>query len=209
MNKILITLDSILDTRISTLLEYTNYKIDSEYFNRITDNFKGIGASNFRYLMSKRNRDILIKSKRTKAYLLLPSIIAEMKVKLSREQNNNPVEIYIDFYPYELADRERELIKSSLQRIVTNGVIIKEAFNDDWKDYSIIIDYYGIEKLDKLIYKNLRYPEKSLIVPQIVDNELYYNDNYSKGLNAIYRDYIDLVIVDSVMFNMDIDDNEV
>jgi len=118
-NGIYMDLDSLFDTRLSTIKSYDKKIYDrlfiNEYYDkRLTEEFSYLNIYIFKTLFSKRNNDILHGSKITE---VLTSFIKEADLLLTKrlESSTSPIiEVVINSYPYTLTESEENQIINAI-----------------------------------------------------------------------------------------------
>lgn len=151
MSNILVTLDSILDTRYS-LLEYFNYKITAkEYLQRDSDYFPYLGLP-YQSLYSRRDKRLLKRANYTPIRDLITMLIVDIKSESFTLEPGEDIVITVNLYPYNFSKIEEEAIRNSLIKYFKREIFIinRRLVKSDLPKYRIIVDYSGLEFLDRL-----------------------------------------------------------
>ena len=210
MNKILITLDSLVDTRLSVLKRYYPDFLDDledtkEYLKRKSDNFKFIGYRNFKWMYRYRDRRDLLKAPPTNILKLIPILITLCKKSLVEHNQNDYVYIDINIYPYKLIDEEIELIRKGFEsKINPNtivGIVNSKPTEALYNKYQYIIDYSGMEFVERqLQLGGMTSFTSSLFIPAISYNPV--EDKVFEGYLEMLRGVVDLNPIDISMFSL-------
>ncbi|MBE0438346.1 MAG: hypothetical protein IBX57_01070 [Gammaproteobacteria bacterium] len=128
LKKVLVDLDSILDTRISVLAKMNSdvaseFVSGDDYFNRDSDNFEKLAEGrvkldDFKDQYSKRDKEILAYSRPTDVL----AILNEMALEIEKQKLETPdVEgfvLYVNYFPYSLTEDEKEMFITSIMTYV-------------------------------------------------------------------------------------------
>lgn len=223
---ILVDIDCLFDTRLSTLFQMNSVDItklikSNKYHTRQTDSFESIDYKTFQEAYSKRNKKTLL----TAATTEIKTYISEY-VKNTMQNNigePNPVlpVIILNTYPYNLNKDEEKLITKALIK-VTNSMAEIEIVNFDIsqvtpeyikKKISAYITYNALEWLEyysenKLLAK-YNCPSVELISPRIhhkeIDDEikkiLIENDPFQFAMDSA-KFFIDLKFIPISFFSI-------
>lgn len=115
---VLVELDALLDTRISTVSTFGDQAVETvllnRYHERTSDRFKGIDESLFRSRYQQRDRSILFGSMVTPIGDLLAEFAHKtLKNSLSSPFNYRP-KVLINIHPYQLDESEINIILTSV-----------------------------------------------------------------------------------------------
>lgn len=134
---LLIELDALFDTRMSTLCsidtEHASTAIKQGYHERPFDVFPGLEDKVFRDKYAARNKSTL------KGALITPmaAFIKEFVVGTLDNVNNSPFHfepvIIVNLYPYKLTDEETRTIIAGV-RALTNGLATIEVINKSYEE---------------------------------------------------------------------------
>lgn len=145
IQRLLIPLDLLLDTRLATLVNITpnvpndimlNKEMFTKYTNRPNDNFIefGLKAGHFREIYEQRDANTLVGARPTRFLFELNRIIADLiELQIREPHNCEAIELDINFYPYnDLTDEEtRDIISAICARLQlvakVNSVYIADA----------------------------------------------------------------------------------
>ena len=180
MSKIFIDLDSLLDTRLGTLVSKdANYLFDTitnpAYYERDTHYFL-LEAKEFNELYKNRDIYTLSKSAATQICLMLPKFLNDMLNDDIDRPNRTQPEIVINIYPYQLDEFALESIKEcvtyySREVAVVNAVYLspKQLTPNYLKDFELVIMYeYAVWlETQALAFKRTQLPNVSLLLPKV------------------------------------------
>lgn len=134
IKRLLVDLDCLLDTRIATVAkihpEASRELLGTEYLNRDIDDFelltKGLVSNeSYKEAYAKRDKETLLLARPTKILKLLN----EMSIDLEKLVIDTPFikefKIVINYYPYELNDKEQEELIEVLYEFVTSSTRIE------------------------------------------------------------------------------------
>lgn len=125
-NKILVHIDTLLDTRLGTLSlirpEAAVQTIsDDRYYFRVIDDFSaicGVDLPEFREAYAKRNMETL----RASVITEVPFILRELIVKLQKEEEETPymegLGVEVNIWPYELDEGERYALYLAVREFI-------------------------------------------------------------------------------------------
>ena len=136
LNKILISIDALLDTRSGTMFTLSPEKAlenlkSKMYAGRIIDIFKGFDKAQFDEAYKKRNKNTLKFSSLTNAYQIIEDIIEKkLSAKMSAPEIDD-LEVHLNTYPFVLSDKEKLTLKLALSAKLSGNVGIKTV------DYSL------------------------------------------------------------------------
>ena len=210
--RLLITVDSLFDTRLS-LLNYFNYKIAYGYYlGRVGDNFKFLGEA-FTELYKRRTDKLLYGSLPTKIIDVIRTMAIETVSEGSLESKKLHVELDINIYPYILDDdiieRIRLLTKSGLPNIEV-FTIRQHPTKALLKKYIGVIDYSGLEMINNIMLsEGLELGEMintKLIVPDCMNDPVVYKktdvEEFLNGIMGLIGKFINLQFLSKVLFSI-------
>lgn len=129
-----VTLDCILDTRLGCLQTYFPHIFKDEtkvmemyasYHSRIYEGFSDVSVANFRQAYLKRDKSVLAKSIVTNIINeLITFAINVQKQNVSTNDKGIPV-LEVNTYPYELTDKELELIAVAIRIHTCNELNVR------------------------------------------------------------------------------------
>lgn len=184
VDKILISLDSLLDTRLGVIAQHYPDKMEKlltklDYFERLQDRFKGINPEQFAAHYKNRNVDTLKNSLMTNMTLLMGSFVksAAKDVLSSGPQTNLIFDINI--HPYQLDEEEKQDLLGVLEFHVGdapeyNIVSIPNEFLTPQicKDqYSVLVLYDFAEwmRMHAPAFKEARMPNMVVYAPRLLE----------------------------------------
>lgn len=192
-SNIYIELDCLMDTRIGTILTYYGEKtaidvINNGYSDREYDEFYNIDYDEFNSIYKSRDKNVLFNSIRTNLIYLINDLIQET----IKNNIGSPIQlipkITLNIHPYELMDKEIELIKLVLAK-TTNRTCDIEIVNLDYS--SLTPNFFGKETTVAFMYdyhlwleaqalnKNLdnkACPHLNIITPRLYKKKLTKKD---------------------------------
>lgn len=141
---IYVDLDSLLDTRLSTLYlhkgaEYVKTLLDKKdgYFKRLQDEFSDCSKSDFRNLYERRDKLTLKQAGRTQILVFIKGIILEAISKQTVEAVGAKPKLYLNTYPYKLTEQEDMLFLRLLMELTDKKCDI-EIIHKSEKELSLV-----------------------------------------------------------------------
>ena len=220
---ILVDIDSLYDTRLSTLL-----KIDSNvarniikkdlYNGRLIDEFDYITKKIFRFYYDLRGIETLKNSLLTKITDVIVAYLGHLKINLHEVNETKPITIVINTYPYKLG-KSKEYIKSNISKLLNFSGITVDITYDNLMSYepfvletkfNAIIMYDGLHWLYEYYskYEDLNHnaPRLKLICPALLDKPIVLKkkEDYVKLFEDIaesFKTFIDLDFINVDFFN--------
>lgn len=210
MNRVYIDIDSLFDTRLTTLLLVS--KVDTaSYLSRVDDNFVNIGEGLFKLLYSRRERPVLVSSNRTAIREMLVAAIMELKEKLIRGGSSGVIGLHVNHYPYLLNDDDKDEIKSLVTSMVNDSIEVSLVYINpreiNFDDYSTYLSYEGISLINIMIRKldlpNNPRPSTVFIVPALMPDGIVglERDTYFVGMMSAIEAFIDMQFVNVTHFS--------
>ncbi len=218
-HNILIDLDVVLDTRLALL-----YAIDEDiavsvvnsgiYNKRIRDNFGNVSADIFNYFYKQRNKVLLKYALPSNIFkivneLLIGHITDSVTTKLTK--------IYINTYPYNLTDDEKDIVLGTVDGLFKNCVFDLVYLNDitdltpKWVKDNVqtIIKYNGLEWLENhnKLFNLTSTPllDKTLIVPAMLTGPIPKGTKIDSGFFQAtamsIKSLIKVMFTDVIYFN--------
>jgi len=220
MTKVLcVTLDTLLDTRLSLLKRLKHKMTMLEYVTRLGDKYEGIDNI-FKMYYSRRDNTLLNNAKPTRVFELIISTMTDINLTYSDNNEIVTIDLLIDVYPYVLTKKDEETVKSLITNHISNvnvGIIRREFSASYLDGIDFLIDYDGLDKINKLfmiiderdIY---RYITKTVIIPDIVNErgaiEKGGEEEFFTELMALIGQFINLQFLDKILFSVDIQKNK-
>lgn len=137
IKRVLVELDSLLDTRIATVARMNSaaavIMLDGRYQERDIDDFKVltnglIDNEAFDKQYSERDRETLKLARLTNIIKLIQFIVRETEIQKETEPFTNSLSIDVNLYPYILDSHEKELIVDMLTFYVGVEVYVSTVF---------------------------------------------------------------------------------
>ena len=220
---ILVDLDSLYDTRLSTLLKIdsnlANEIISKNLYNgRLIDEFGYLTKKVFRFYYNLRGIETLKNSLLTKITDVIVAYLGHLKINLHEVNENKPITIIINTYPYKLG-RSKNYIKDVVSKILNfSGITIDITYDNLMSyepfvlesKYNAIIMYDGLQWLYEYYskYENTNHnaPRLKLICPALLDKPLILKkkEDYIKmfeDLSDSFKTFIDLDFINIDFFN--------
>jgi hypothetical protein len=221
---ILIDLDSLYDTRLSTLLKIDRSvakKVieDDSYNTRIIDEFDYLTRNIFRFYYNLRGIETLKNSLLTKATDLIVMLIKHLKLNLYEMDERKPIKITINTYPYKLSKKSEENVLENMRNILPFSGLIFDITRTNLMDdspivleskYTAIIMYDGLswlyEYMSRYEESNQNAPRTKLICPALLAKPVIMKkkDDYVKLFENTadsFKPFIDLDFINVDMFN--------
>ncbi len=213
-------LDSILDTRLSTLLNF-DFDLGKEwiekgdYSKRSTDSFKYLSSGVFNILYRERNKATLLNPLPTPMLGMITEYCEKARVEDVSMGGDGLITIHLNTYPYNLSTEELEFILSGIMTKLNNSIDIKLLHSDNisplWirDNVSMMIKYDGIEWLDRNIangkLRKHSIPEVILVTPTIIQNNMSITieemDNIYENMARSSAPFIEIGWIDIGMFS--------
>ena len=207
--KIIMTLDSLLDTRRPLYNDTTNF------LGRVID------SPEVQELYAKRDKDILKNVKETNIGRLLILVRSFNDAYVEANKMTEDVSLTLNTYPYLLNDSEIDKLYTVLKvRYRVDRVVYEEPCLEYFKYYDVVIDYDGLANLDRAlstikdINANVLHGlmETKLIVPKLFFShdtledlllQVKYEelDKYFEQMMREYEPLVGLEMVDIDFFN--------
>ena len=199
---IYIDLDTLLDTRIGTLFrlnpDVAISTIDSsDYYSRLTDEFKDIDIDEYRSLYEKRDIDTLKHSTITNILFILKEFIADTLKSVIDHPVYERIVLYVNTHPYEISNRDTNELIDVLQQHTFNSCEIS-IINKPLKDIDCLWVHTNVSHLfiyhynewlnlrgKELAHKGL--PYTSLYCPRIYPSHIPTEEE-NKEFNEIKGD---------------------
>ena len=141
---IYVDLDSLLDTRLSTLYvhrgaDYVKSVLDKRdnYFKRQQDEFEGCSKADFRNLYERRDKFTLKQAGRTEVLVFIKGIVLQAISKQNPEAVGTKPKLFLNTYPYKLTEQEDMLFLRLLMELTDKKCDI-EIIHKDNKDLSLV-----------------------------------------------------------------------
>ena len=157
----MVTLDSLFDTRIGTLAKIdvdaaAGFLHDESYAERLWDIFPGIDPVHFDEEYKKRDRETLRNSQTTPVVYIIQDFVKRCAESSYSRPTMLVPEIHINFYPYNLTEEEKDVIISGLQRVVPLKPEFKKVYFSDEQlnpsfcrtTYNVMVHYHGHQWLE-------------------------------------------------------------
>ena len=182
MTKIFVDLDSLLDTRLGTLVKadsnYLQRTITEEaYYTRTTHHYGDYDAKSFKALYANRDVETLSLSGATMLCKLLARFVLDLVADDQDNPAREPVSITVNTYPYQLSNEELEAISNcvvyyagELARVELVYMSNKELTPSFLKkDYNLVILYEYAEWLEtqSVNFAKLQLPKVTLLIPKV------------------------------------------
>ena len=162
---ILVNIDALLDTRLTTLEKFlTNEQIlellsNTKYHERLEDKFPNVDKLEFRKTYKARKEEVLENAVMTNMVFF----IKELMVTISKERINEPFRgppsVYVNFHPYNLSEEA--------QKIFCEVLATRIALSDDLD----IFDFrFGVE--------NVNLTDEEISPSFILDKQISYLIHY-------------------------------
>lgn len=201
ISALFLELDTLLDTRFSTIIEMGEETVSkvlkNNYHGRFIDKFEGIDNDLFSSIYNNRDKRIL------KNTLVTPItfIINEFVTKTNKQNISSPIflkpKIILNTYPYVLEESEVEVFIKILIQITNNQADI-EIVNLNYQnmtpsylndEVSIMILYNYNQWLEEQVvldnFKNKACPSITLFAPAIVFTESIEDIPIKKAFKAV------------------------
>lgn len=204
---IYVDLDCLLDTRLAILeRELGVEQIDYEAYRlRQIDEWDQLDKETFRSLYAKRDKALLKSAVLTNMSKLISRVCQDCVAMLEASPIFSSVKLYVNVYPYQLDDDEREEILYCVSHLV-NGLVPIELIdfsltdlNVDWvgAHLDVMFMYDPHAWLNSQIMNFQRHPltEVKLIAPALFQEKLPQAEDYDaldreKGLGLVFFDAV-------------------
>jgi len=182
VDKILVSLDCILDTRIGTLRRIDEelakrVMLSDTYHTRDVDAFEHITKDAFKEAYAKRDEDTLTLSLLTNMHSLLKHFIGVLLKENLQKPYYDGVEIVVNLYPYMLSKDVQDEIRKSISVLVNElaEVTLIDYGLDQLSPYHcksnyrmmIMYDYNEWLNYNAALFAGTQMPEVSLFVPAL------------------------------------------
>lgn len=197
-SSILVTLDSLLDTRLGTIAKindevFNKIVLDEKYHTRDTDVFEDIDIVVYKETYSNRNVETLSKSLLTNIILVLRDIISGLEKQAIMAPHNADTSVVINVYPYVLIDEELSEISKAISMHLSDLVKIN-FINMSPKELTplycksnfavmIMYDYGEWLETNAELFLVTQIPEITLFIPAIY----FINKPTEEELNRLVR----------------------
>lgn len=185
IDKILVSLDSLIDTRAGVIIQKYPDRIDkvltSKYYSRGVDVFETVRKEEFDELYSKRDVTTLKHSMMTNAHLLLASFIRSAVNESVAGGAETKLIISLNIHPYKLEPEDKEDLLGALEFILGEGcefevVSIPPEFLTPQicKDqYSVLVMYEFRQwmEMHAPAFKECRMPNVIIYAPKILSEK--------------------------------------
>lgn len=213
-------LDSIMDTRLSTLYAISpdiaiEVLTNGEYVNRKKNNFKNISFDIFNTMYRNRTKYMLAITTVTDSLNLLSQFIIESMSEIKNVEHGLHSEVYINLYPYNLNYEEQDNLRNLFLKLLPTFVEIKfvnitlEEITPEWlstKANNLML-YNGMDWLEhhssnnNIIRKPL--PETILYLPTIsngITDTSKLDSNFYETLTNSLGGLITIISIDTKYF---------
>lgn len=134
-NNIYITLDSLLDTRLGTLIKINNkfafnVSNNEKYYNRQIDDFEddelgSLSKDNYDKVYSTFKNEIIHLSLKTKMYKFLKELCGILLEKTIATPYGSDIEVHVNIHPFNLNDEEIKLLSKAISFHLNNLYSVK------------------------------------------------------------------------------------
>lgn len=202
VSTILVELDALLDTRLSTLLHYNESILDevlklNTYHHRLADKYPRLSIDAFYEQYGKRDKRVLQNTMITPVVDIVKSFVFRtLKHSLNSPFQFKP-KVIVNVYPYVLTEDEVATIISSLVTITEHAADV-EAVNASYdsidpyyvkKNISIMVLYEYHKWLDihsvNNTFNKVTCPEVGLIGPELYFKEFDVKQDHSKVFRSM------------------------
>lgn len=119
MSKIYFDLDTILDTRFSTLSKHhpqiAEKALKGNYRERIIDAFEGLPRKEFIKLYQQRDEEILASSLKTNIFAIMHGIARDQIIQNGHGADFDELTYVVNIYPYDLSDKEKQYLIRAIE----------------------------------------------------------------------------------------------
>lgn len=227
LETILVSLDSLLDTRLSTVALINkdianNLLLSDDYYTRDEDVFEGIDKDVYRKLYADRNIVTLQNSLLTNMVPLLRHLVGKLKEQSIVRPFHDGARLAINTHPYKLTIEEQNEIGKAIA-VWMHGIAPVNIVNLNNSEltpihcknnYSLMVMYdYGewLETNADLFLKT-QIPDVSMFVPAIyfinkpskeeLDRMLRESMHPMKAIKTLAKGIISLELIDSVFYSV-------
>ena len=215
---IYIDLDSLLDTRLSLLMNISPVlaaiAYDDIYINRSNDVFGPMSALEFRVRYKNRDKRVLHPPLPTGIIALLETHITHLRQDDILKGGDGDVKLYLNTNPYEFSTHECSLLVGGLESKLPNGVTVEIVDDSElsvkWvkRNINTLILYDGIAFIEKNVASGKLVPGYlegvELIVPDVIhtiEGVVPDRDLAMNGLSTVLMPFIDLTFVTVALFS--------
>ena len=201
---VLVDLDSLLDTRLTTLYDmsvpvYEDMIAKGTYHNRYKDSFGPITYSIFKAIYGERTKEILRLATPTNMVNTINEYFVEAFMNNKRAGGTDIPNLYINIYPYKLTDDEQLLIRTSFTTMIKNIPIFIVSMDATqltpmWvrDNIGLLVLYNGMEWMEKQT-ANLNLIKTPLVntamfVPAVAVSDAHVKNNDMKALGELFTD---------------------
>ena len=209
INSVYTTLDTILDTRtpiLALLGEDKNYLNSKEYTQRTNNRFPTITSKVFDIAYKNRVKELLAISKPTPIIDEInnfhDTLLIEEASLINASEGDRDTYLYINIYPYDLSESEKEkLLKSILPYFINFEeiyLIDKEAYPSPefLSSMRAIFDYGGLAYLDyqsdREAFNKANFLEVYFFIPKLIPTEDTFTDEDFHNLAEVLKPFIGL-----------------
>jgi hypothetical protein len=174
--KILVTIDSIIDIRLSTLADISasvaKYEYEHGYTKRQYDGFKLVSMEMFKKQMkATKLPEYRPRQYPTRILNIINSLVGNIKDELTEMNMGDEVDVILNTYPYVMSNDEKAVLDVMISDIVmgTSVKIISQAPTIAlYGEVNYVFDYYGLSTLNdfSIIDSNFTL-NTNIIVPTI------------------------------------------
>lgn len=204
MLSVIVGIDCLLDTRLGTILgmskEAYDTLLDTNYFNRNTDDFEQatgglITNDDFTKAYASRDVETLQISQTTNMPLHLAEIACNIKTDPDIMEFNRETRLQVNVYPYEFTPEEQMVLLDILRNLLPNWdeitsvsipleQLTPDYLRDEW-DYVYIYNFNEWLKLYGPILETKRIPLVTFVTPRVLQNGFPKDEEDIKSLKAI------------------------
>ena len=184
VDRIMITLDSLLDTRLGVIAQKYPQRVEKlltgrNYFDRLQDRFPGITHEEFTALYKKRDEETLKNSMMTNITLLMGSFVKSAANDVLSGKDPTAMIFDINIHPYELDEETKQDLIGALEfhigdapqyNIVSysNESLTPEVCKDR---YAVMVMYDFADWMRKHAeaFKETRMPNMVIYAPRILE----------------------------------------
>lgn len=183
VDRILVTLDSLIDTRLGVIAQAFPDKVEKvltrNYYDRIQDRFNGIDPEVYADLWKKRDVETLKKSMMTNMTLLLGSFIKSATNEVLGGNPPNALIFDINIHPYQLDEDERNDLLGVLEvhvgdAVEYNIISVPDEFLTPQHckaTYQVMVlyDFANWMRMHSGVFKEFRMPDVTIYAPQLLE----------------------------------------
>lgn len=223
INGLYVELDCLIDTRLSLLYDIDKDLIaglikDGTYHSRYRDTFGYIGSNLFNYLYKNRNSNILDNPSPTEINTFVADYCFEANQTAKGYGSNKEVTVYLNLYPYNLSEENKELLIMGLINSVGTKINV-ELINKPYteitpsfvsKNIGLMVMYNGLSWIEYFTQNNMlqtiSLPDVILATPMLIKNRLIIDekelDRFFKDISKNIEPLIGLVFLPTNMFSI-------